>query len=193
MITKILLIVISSIFINNVILSRFLGICPFMGVSKKLDTALVMGLSVSFVMTLSSMCCYIIQNCVLIPFGIGFLQTLVFILVIASLVQIVEIVLKKVSYSLYSSLGIYLPLITTNCAILGIAILAVSNKEYGFLETTIFSFSSSLGFLIAILIFASIREKLEFAPIPRCFKNVPIAFITAGILALAFMGFSGLV
>lgn len=193
MIAKILLIVISSIFINNVILSRFLGICPFIGVSKKLDTALGMGLSVSFVMTLSSMCCYIIQNCVLIPFGIDFLQTLVFILVIASLVQIVEIVLKKVSYSLYSSLGIYLPLITTNCAILGIAILAVSNKEYGFLETTIFSFSSSLGFLIAILIFASIRERLESSPVARCFKNVPIAFITAGILALAFMGFSGLV
>ena len=178
MLSKILLIVISSIFINNVILSRFLGICPFIGVSKKLDTALGMGLSVSFVMTLATMICYLIQNLILAPLGIDFLQTLVFILVIASLVQMVEIILKKVSYTLYSSLGVYLTLITTNCAILGIAIL---------------SFSSSLGFILAILIFASLREKLESAPIARCFKNVPIAFITAGILALAFMGFSGLV
>ena len=193
MLSKILLIVISSIFINNVIVSRFLGICPFIGVSKKLDTALGMGLSVTFVMTLSTMFCYLIQNCILVPLGIDFLQTLVFILVIASLVQMVEIVLKKVSYTLYSSLGIYLPLITTNCAILGIAILAVSNPEYGFLESVVFSFASSLGFILAILIFASLREKLESATIAKCFKNVPIAFITAGILALAFMGFSGLV
>ena len=193
MLSKLFIIILSSILINNVILSRFLGICAFIGVSKKLETAVGMGLAVTFVMSLATAFCYIIHYYVLVPLGLSFLQTMVFILVIASLVQIVEIVLKKVSFSLYSSLGIYLPLITTNCAILGVAILAVSGNEYTFIESLVFAFASSLGFCLAIIIFSSIREKLEYAPIPKSFKNIPIAFIVAGILALAFMGFSGLV
>jgi electron transport complex protein RnfA len=189
---EILLLLVSAIFINNVIFSRFLGICPYMGISKNIHTSVGMGMGVAFVMTLATAITYILNYAVLVPFDIEFMRTVVFILVIASLVQIVELVIKKVSKPLYSALGIYLPLITTNCAILGVALLAIQN-EYPFLTSVLFAFCSALGFTLAIIIFAGIREKLELADIPSTFKNVPIAFVTAAILSMAFMGFSGLV
>jgi H+/Na+-translocating ferredoxin:NAD+ oxidoreductase subunit A len=189
---EILTVIVSAIFINNVVLARFLGICPYLGVSRKVDTALGMGMAVTFVMTLATAITYVLNEFLLVPFHMQYMQTVVFILVIASLVQIVEIVLRKVSPSLYSSLGIYLPLITTNCAILGIALLSIQN-DYSFFMSVLFAFCSALGFVLAIVLFAGMRERLDMADVPAPFKNVPIGLITAAILAMAFMGFSGLV
>ncbi|MGD9489257.1 MAG: electron transport complex subunit RsxA [Calditrichaceae bacterium] len=187
-----ILMIISAIFVNNVVFTKFLGICPYMGVSKKTDTAIGMGMAVTFVLTLAGAITYIIQNYVLVPAGIQYLQTIVFILVIASLVQFVEIVMKKTAPSLYKALGIFLPLITTNCAILGIAILSVQSN-LDFLSTVIFSFASAIGFGLALILFAGIREALETREIPKLFAGSPLALIVAGILAMAFMGFSGMV
>ena len=185
-------IVIGAIFVNNVVLSQFLGICPFLGVSSKVETSMGMGAAVTFVMALSSVVVWLIQTYILAPLGIEFMQTIVFILVIAALVQMVEIVLKKVSPSLYQALGIFLPLITTNCAVLGVALLMVQ-KEYGLLEGLVYSVSTALGFALALVLFAGMRERLEFEEVPKAFQGVPIALITAALLAMAFMGFSGLV
>ncbi len=190
--TEVLLVMISAIFVNNVIFARFLGICPYLGVSKKVDTAVGMGLAVAFVMTMATAIAYGINYLVLVPSNIEYMQTVMFILVIASLVQIVELVLKKVSQPLYQSLGIFLPLITTNCAILGVAILAIQNK-LSFFISVLFAFCSAIGFTLAIVIFAGIRERLDKADVPKPFQNIPIGLIAASILALAFMGFSGLV
>lgn len=190
--SDVLLVIVGAIFVNNVVFARFLGICPYLGVSKKVDTAMGMGLAVAFVMTLATALSYGLYYLLLVPFHIEYMQTVMFILVIASLVQIVEIVLKKVSTSLYQSLGIFLPLITTNCAILGVALLAIQNK-LDFFTSVLFAFCSAVGFTLAIVIFAGIREKLEEADVPEPFRNVPIGLITAAILAMAFMGFSGLV
>ena len=189
---EILLVMVSAIFINNVVFARFLGICPYMGVSKKISTASGMGMAVTFVMTLATAITFLLHKFILIPFHIEYLQTIMFIVVIASLVQIVEIALKKLSPALYQALGIFLPLITTNCAILGVAILSIQNK-FSFSMSVFFAFCSGLGFCLAIIIFSGLRERIEDADIPECFKNIPIALITAGILAMAFMGFSGLV
>ncbi len=187
-----LLIIIGAIFVNNVVLAQFLGICPFLGVSSKVETAAGMGAAVTFVMAISSVVAYLVQYYILVPLGIEFMQTIVFILVIASLVQMVEIVLKKLSPSLYQALGIFLPLITTNCAVLGVALLLVQ-KEFNLLESVVYAVGTALGFALAIVIFAGIRERLAINGVPKEFKGVPIALVTAGILAMAFMGFSGLV
>jgi electron transport complex protein RnfA len=187
-----ILIIISAIFVNNVVLAQFLGICPFLGVSSKVPTSLGMGAAVVFVMTIAAIVVYLLQYYVLVPLGIGYMQTIVFILVIAALVQMVEIVLKKVSPALYQALGIFLPLITTNCAVLGVAILLVQ-KEYNLLESVVYAFSTAVGFALALVIFAGLRERLELDDVPRSFRGTPIALVTAGILAMAFMGFSGLV
>jgi len=192
MMTDLVLIIVSAVFVNNVIFSRFLGLCPYFGVSKKLDTAIGMSMAVIFVLTLAGTITYIIQTYLLVPLNIGYLQTIAFILVIASLVQLVEIVMKKVAPMLYRGLGIFLPLITTNCAILGISILSVQFK-YDLIETIIFSFGSALGFGLALIIFSSVREALDTREIPKAFVGAPIAMIVAGILAMAFMGFSGMV
>ena len=189
---KYIIIIISSIFVNNVVLSQFLGICPFVGVSKKINTAAGMGAAVVFVMALATMATWLIQHYVLDPWNLGFLQTLTFILVIAALVQVVEIILKKVSPQLYQALGIYLPLITTNCAVLGIAILTIQ-KSYNLAEGVVYASSIALGFAFALVLFAGIREQLETVDIPEGMKGTPLALITAGLLAMAFMGFSGLV
>lgn len=186
------IIIISAIFVNNIVLSQFLGICPFLGVSKKVSTAAGMGGAVTFVMVIATIVTYIIQKAVLDKFGIGFMQTITFILVIASLVQLVEIILKKVSPSLYQALGVFLPLITTNCAILGVAIMTIQ-KDYNLMEGVVFAISSALGFALALIIFASLREHLDLMNVPKGMKGIPIALVTAGILAMAFMGFSGLV
>lgn len=186
------IIVISAILVNNIILAQFLGICPFLGVSSKVSTSLGMGGAVTFVITVSSIVVYLLQAYVLVPLGIAYMQTIVFILVIAALVQMVEIMLKKVSPSLYQALGVFLPLITTNCAVLGVAILLVQ-KEYNLVQSVVFAASTAVGFTLAIVLFAGMREKLELTDTPRAMKGVPIALITAGILAMAFMGFSGLV
>ncbi|MCF7870155.1 MAG: RnfABCDGE type electron transport complex subunit A [Candidatus Omnitrophica bacterium] len=188
---KLILIFISTILINNVVLSYFLGICPFLGVSGKMESALGMGMAVTFVMTLATSISWLIYYLVLERFGLIFLEYIVFILVIASLVQIVEMFIRKYSTNLYQSLGIYLPLITSNCAILGVALFMVV-KDYSFLEAVVFGFSGGLGFCLVIVIMAGIREELEFANIPKIFKGAPLTLITAGILALIFMGFSGL-
>ena len=185
-------IIIFAVFVNNVILSQFLGICPFLGVSTKVSTAAGMGAAVVFVMTLSTIVTFLLQKFVLVPFGIEFLQTIVFILVIAALVQMVEIILKKISPSLYQALGVFLPLITTNCAVLGISILVVQ-KGYNLLEGITYAIGISLGFTLAMVIFAVLREHLELVEVPKGVKGIPIALITAGILAMAFMGFAGLV
>ena len=185
-------ILMSSVLVNNYVLSKFLGICPFLGVSKKLDQATGMGLSVIFVMLISTAVTYPIQKFVLDRLGLGYLQTIVFILVIAALVQFIEIVLKKFIPSLHKSLGIYLPLITTNCCVLGAAELN-SKFDRGILASTVFGLCSGVGFALAVVLFASIRERLAIAKIPRPFQGAAIALITAGILAMAFMGFSGLV
>lgn len=185
-------IIIFAVFVNNVILSQFLGICPFLGVSTKVSTAAGMGAAVVFVMTLSTIVTFLLQKFVLIPFGIEFLQTIVFILVIAALVQMVEIILKKISPSLYQALGVFLPLITTNCAVLGISILVVQ-KGYNLLEGITYTIGISLGFTLAMVIFAGLREHLELVEVPKGVKGIPIALVTAGILAMAFMGFAGLV
>ena len=179
-----------AILINNFIFSQFLGICPFLGVSQKVDTAVGMGLAVTFVMGLASALCYVV-NIVLVKLGLDYMQTLAFILVIASLVQLVEMFLKKTIPSLYSALGVYLPLITTNCAVLGVVLLNVQNS-YNFIESVVYGITGGLGFLLAIVLFASIRERLVFAEYPKAFEGFPIALVTAGLMALAFMGFSGL-
>ena len=189
--TKLLEITLSAILINNFIFSQFLGICPFMGVSKKMDTAAGMGMAVIFVMGLAAAMSWLINEFLLIPLGLEYLQTLAYILVIASLVQFVEMFLKKAMPSLYSALGIYLPLITTNCAVLG-AVLINTQNNYNFIESVVYGVTGGIGFLIAIVLFASIREKLRFADYPKAFEGFPIALVTAGLMALAFMGFSGL-
>ncbi len=185
-------IIIGAIFVNNVVFAQFLGICPFLGVSSKVDTSIGMGAAVTFVMALSSIVAWSIQEFILVPFQIEYMQTIVFILVIAALVQMVEIILKKVSPSLYQALGIFLPLITTNCAVLGVAILMIQ-KEYNLLQSFTFSVATAVGFAMALVFFAGIRERLELDGVPAALKGNPIALITAAILAMAFMGFSGLV
>ena len=185
-----LLIFISAIFVNNIIFSQFLGICPFLGVSKKIDTALGMGVAVAFVLTLSAIVTWLIQYYLLVPFGLQYLQTLAFILVIASLVQMVEIVLKKVSPALYQALGIFLPLITTNCAVLGVAILVIQ-KDYSLVESIVYAFSTALGFALAMAVFAGVREQLALVKIPKGMQGMAIVMVVAGLLSLAFMGFSG--
>jgi len=187
-----ILLVISAIFVNNIILSQFLGICPFLGVSNKVSTALGMSAAVLFVIVLSTIVTYLVQVNVLIPLHIEYMQTITFILIIAALVQMVEIILKKTSPSLYQALGIFLPLITTNCAVLGVAIL-VFKKNFHLFDGVLFAAATSVGFGLAIVIFAGIREQLDLMHIPKGMKGVPISLITAGILAMAFMGFSGLV
>lgn len=185
-------IIIGAIFVNNVVFAQFLGICPFLGVSSKVDTSLGMGAAVTFVMGLTALVAWPIQTYILNPLNIGYMQTIVFILVIASLVQMVEIVLKKVSPALYQALGIFLPLITTNCAVLGVAITMIQ-KEYTLLQSFAFSVSTALGFALALVLFAGIRERLELDGVPKAMKGVPIALVTAALLAMAFMGFTGLV
>lgn len=185
-----ILIFISAIFVNNIILSQFLGICPFLGVSKKVDTALGMGAAVAFVLTLATVVTYLLQIYVLNPFGLQYLQTLSFILVIAALVQMVEIVLKKVSPALYQALGIFLPLITTNCAVLGVAILVIQ-KDFSLVHSIVYAFSTAIGFALAMIVFAGLREQLSLVRIPKGMQGMAIVLVTAGLLSLAFMGFSG--
>ncbi len=185
-----ILIFISAIFVNNIVLSQFLGICPFLGVSKKVDTALGMSAAVAFVLTLATVVTWLVQKLVLDAFGLQYLQTIAFILVIASLVQMVEIVIKKVSPALYQALGIFLPLITTNCAVLGVAILVIQ-KDYSLVESIIYAFSTAIGFGLALTVFAGIREQLELVNVPKGMRGVAITMVTAGLLSLAFMGFSG--
>lgn len=187
-----IIIIISAVFVNNIVLSQFLGICPFLGVSKKISTAIGMTGAVAFVMALATIVTFVVQKNVLEPLNVEYLQTISFILIIASLVQLVEIILKKVSPSLYQALGVFLPLITTNCAILGVAILTIQ-KNYSLLEGVTFAVSNAIGFGLALVIFAGIREHLELTNTPKGLKGTPIALITAGILAMAFMGFSGIV
>ena len=191
MLTNILAISLGAILTNNFIFSQFLGICPFLGCSSKVDTATGMGLAVVFVMGLASAICWVIDTYILIPLGLAFLETLAFILVIASLVQFVEMFLKKSVPSLYSALGIYLPLITTNCAVLGVVLLNVQNN-YNFIESVVYGITGGLGFMLAIVLFASVRERIEFAEYPECFEGFSICLISAGLVALAFMGFSGM-
>ena len=189
--TKLLEITLGAILINNFIFSQFLGICPFMGVSKKMDTAAGMGMAVIFVMGLASAICWVINEFVLMPLNLGYLQTLAYILVIAALVQFVEMFLKKFIPTLYTALGVYLPLITTNCAVLGVALLNVQN-DYNLIESVVYGITGGLGFLVAIFLFAAVREQTEFSETPKSFEGFPIALVTAGLIALAFMGFSGL-
>ncbi len=185
-----LLIFISAIFVNNIVLSQFLGICPFLGVSKKIDTAIGMGGAIAFVLTLATIITWLVQKYVLDPFGLQYLQTLSFILVIAALVQMVEIILKKVSPALYQALGIFLPLITTNCAVLGVAILVIQ-KDFNLLESVVYAFSTALGFALALIVFAGIREQQSLVRIPKGMQGMAIVLVTASLLSLAFMGFSG--
>lgn len=188
---KLLSITLGAILANNFIFSQFLGCCPFLGVSKKVDTAVGMGVAVTFVMGLASAVCFVVNKYILIPLDLAYMQTVAFILVIASLVQFIEMFLQKSMPSLYTALGIYLPLITTNCAVLGVVLLNVQNS-YGFIESVVYGITGGLGFLLAIVLFASIRERLVFADYPKAFEGFPIALVTAGLMALAFMGFSGL-
>ncbi len=197
---EILLIIVSAIFVNNIVLAQFLGICPFLGVSNKLSTASGMSAAVCFVISFSTLVTYLLNKYLLLPYNLQFLQTIAFILVIAALVQMVEIVLKKMSPALYQALGIFLPLITTNCAVLGVAIVVVT-KDFSFgqsahqlnlLEALLYAFASSLGYGLAMILFAGLREHLSMNDVPTAFRGVPIALITAGILAMAFMGFSGI-
>ena len=185
-----ILIFIKAIFVNNIVLSQFLGICPFLGVSKKVSTASGMGMAVTFVLTLATLVTYFIQKYVLDPNDLGYLQTIAFILVIAALVQMVEIILKKVSPSLYQALGVFLPLITTNCCILGVAILVIQ-KDYDLLSGMVYAISTALGFYLAMVLFAGLREQMEMNKVPKAVEGMPLALITAGLLAMAFMGFSG--
>ncbi len=188
-----ILIIISAVFVQNIVLAQFLGICPFLGVSKKVETAIGMTGAVAFVMTLATIVTYLIQKNILEPYGVEYLQTISFILVIAALVQMVEIILKKVSPSLYQALGVFLPLITTNCAILGVAILVASDPNMTLLKGVVSAIGNALGFGLALVLFAGLREQLEMVELPNGLKGTPAALITAGILAMAFMGFSGLV
>ncbi len=187
-----LLIVIGAIFVNNIVLTQFLGICPFLGVSSKISTSVGMGGAVVFVMTLATIVTYLIQTLLLIPLQIEYMQTVSFILVIASLVQLVEIILKKVAPPLYQALGIFLPLITTNCAVLGVAILTIQN-DYNLIEGVIFAISHAIGFSLALAVFAGLREHLDLMDVPKAMKGTPIALVVAGLLSMAFMGFAGLV
>ena len=189
-ITSLLAISLGAILANNFIFAQFLGICPFLGVSKKIDTAVGMGAAVTFVMGLASAFCFLI-NKILVALDLAFMQTVAFILVIASLVQFVEMFLKKFVPTLYTALGVYLPLITTNCAVLGVALLNVQN-DYNFIESVVYGVTGGLGFLVAIFLFAAVREQTEFSETPKSFEGFPIALVTAGLIALAFMGFSGL-
>jgi len=187
-----LLIIISAILVNNIVLAQFLGVCPFLGVSNKISTSVGMTGAVTFVMVLASIVTYLIYTYLLIPLGIGFMQTITYMLVIASLVQLVEIILKKVSQALYQALGIFLPLITTNCAVLGVTLLVIK-KHFNLLEGVVYSFATALGFGLALILLAGIREQLDMAEVPKGMKGAPISLLVAGILALAFMGFSGIV
>ncbi|MDO9493680.1 MULTISPECIES: electron transport complex subunit RsxA [Acetobacterium] len=184
-------IMISAIFVNNFVLSRFLGICPFLGVSKQVETAVGMGVAVTFVMALASAITYVVQYSILDPLSLGYLQTIAFILIIAALVQLVEMIIKKSSPSLYQALGVYLPLITTNCAVLGVALINIQN-EYNFIETIFNGVGAALGFTLAIVLFAGIRERLETSAVPKALEGFPIALLTAGLMAIAFLGFSGM-
>ena len=188
---KLLSITLGAILANNFIFSQFLGCCPFLGVSKKVDTAVGMGVAVTFVMGLASAVCFVVNKYILIPLDLAYMQTVAFILVIASLVPFIEMFLQKAMPALYTALGVYLPLITTNCAVLGVVLLNVQNG-YNFIESVVYGITGGLGFLLAIMLFASIRERLVFADYPKCWDGFPIALITAGLMALAFMGFSGL-
>ena len=188
---KLLSITLGAILANNFIFSQFLGCCPFLGVSKKVDTAVGMGVAVTFVMGLASAVCFVVNKYILIPLDLAYMQTVAFILVIASLVQFIEMFLQKAMPALYTALGVYLPLITTNCAVLGVVLLNVQNG-YNFIESVVYGITGGLGFLLAIVLFPSIRERLVFADYPKCWDGFPIALITAGLMALAFMGFSGL-
>ena len=187
-----ILIFIRAVFVNNIVLSQFLGICPFLGVSKRIETALGMSGAVAFVMTLATIITYIIQKFILQPNDLAFLQTITFILIIAALVQMVELILKKVSPSLYQALGVFLPLITTNCAILGVAILVIQ-KDMNMLESVVFAISTAIGFGLALVLFAGIREQLSMTKLPKGMEGTPISLLTAGLLAMAFMGFAGIV
>ena len=187
---NLILIIIVAIFVNNVVLAQFLGICPFLGVSKKVDTASGMGMAVTAVLVVATIVTYLIQVYVLNAFGLEYLQTIAFILVIAALVQMIEIILKRTMPALYQALGVFLPLITTNCCILGVAILVIQ-KDYDLLEGVVYALSTGLGFLLAMVLFAGLREQLDLADVPKAFRGVPIALVTAGLLAMAFMGFSG--
>ena len=189
---ELVLLFLSALLVNNFVLSRFLGICPFLGVSKRTETAVGMSLAVLFVMTVASVVTWFLQRFVLVPLGVEYLQTLAFILVIASLVQLVEMVVQYASPALHQALGIFLPLITTNCAVLGLAVLNVQ-KGHGFVETVVFSSGAALGFGLALVLFSGIRERIELADVPTPFRGTAIALVTAGLLSLAFMGFSGLV
>ena len=191
MFKSLIVILLSSVLVNNYVLARFLGICPFLGVSKKLDQATGMGVAVTAVMLLATAVTWPIQYFLLDKVGLGYMQTIVFILVIASLVQMLELFLKKFSPSLHKGLGVYLPLITTNCAVLGAVLLNVQNS-YGFIESVVYGITAGIGFTVAIVLFASIRERVDKSDCPKCFKGFPIALISAGLMALAFMGFSGL-
>ena len=191
MLTSLLAISLGAILTNNFIFSQFLGCCPFLGCSNKVDTATGMGIAVVFVMGLASAICWVIYTYLLVPLGLGFLNTLAFILVIAALVQFVEMFLKKSVPSLYSALGIYLPLITTNCAVLGVVLLNVQNN-YNFIESVVYGITGGLGFMLAIVLFASVRERIAFSDYPECFEGFPICLVSAGLVALAFMGFSGM-
>lgn len=188
-----LIILIAAVFVNNIVLSQFLGICPFLGVSNKVSTSVGMSGAVLFVMTLATLATYLLHEFVLVPFGLDYLRTITFILVIASLVQMVEIILKKVSPPLYQALGVFLPLITTNCAVLGVAILALGLENTSLIKAVFFAIANSIGFALALIVFASIREQLELAEIPEGMKGVPINLLVAGLLSLAFLGFTGLV
>ena len=191
MLTSLLAISLGAILTNNFIFSQFLGCCPFLGCSSKVDTATGMGIAVVFVMGLASAICWVIYTYILVPLGLGFLNTLAFILVIAALVQFVEMFLKKMVPSLYSALGIFLPLITTNCAVLGVVLLNVQNN-YNFIESLVYGVTGGLGFMLAIVLFASVRERIAFSDYPECFEGFPICLVSAGLVALAFMGFSGM-
>ena len=188
---ELLAISLGAILANNFIFSQFLGICPFLGVSKKVDTAVGMGIAVTFVMGLASAVCFFVNNLILVPLGLEYMQTVAFILVIASLVQFIEMFLQKAMPALYTALGVYLPLITTNCAVLGVVLLNVQGGN-NFIESVVYGITGGIGFLLAIVLFASIRERLVFADYPKSFEGFPIALVTAGLMALAFMGFSGL-
>ncbi len=190
-ISKLLAITLGAILANNFIFSQFLGICPFLGVSKKVDTAVGMGIAVTFVMGLASAITWAVNNYILVPLDLIYMQTVAFILVIASLVQFIEMFLQKSMPSLYTALGVYLPLITTNCAVLGVALLNIQ-EGYNFIESVVYGITGGIGFLVAIVLFASIRERLVFAEYPKSFEGFPVALVTAGLMALAFMGFSGL-
>ena len=188
-----ILILIAAVFVNNIVLSQFLGICPFLGVSSKVSTSIGMSGAVLFVMTIATTVTYLLHQYILVPAGLNYLRTITFILVIAALVQMVEIILKKVSPPLYQALGVFLPLITTNCAVLGVAILALGLENSSLVKAVFFAISNSIGFALALIVFASIREQLELANIPEGMKGVPINLLVAGLLSLAFLGFTALV